>query len=58
MDERKIEMAFAEEKIVKMVTCLQAFAVAEKHNISKTEISEYCNTHGIKIRACQLGCFK
>jgi hypothetical protein len=58
MDEKKIERAFAEEKIVKAITCQQAFAIAEKHNIPKEEISEYCNTYGIKIRACQLGCFK
>lgn len=58
MDDKKIEMAFAEEKIAKVITCPQAFAIAEKHNIPKNEISEYCNTHGIKIKECQLGCFK
>ena len=58
MDEEKIEKAFADEKIVKSITCPQAFAIAEKHRIPKSEISEYCNTHGIKIHACQLGCFK
>ncbi len=41
MDEKKIERAFAEEKIVKAITCPQAFAIAEKHNIPKEEISEY-----------------
>jgi len=49
---------FEQEKIAKVITCPQAFAIAEKHGIPKTAISEYCNTHGIKIRACQLGCFK
>ncbi|MGA9087338.1 MAG: hypothetical protein ACLQMU_03895 [Methanoregula sp.] len=58
MDEKKIETVFAEEKIAKVITCPQAFAIAEKHGIPKAAISEYCNTHGIKIRACQLGCFK
>jgi len=58
MDEKKIEKAFAEEKIAKAITCPQAFAIAEKYQIPKTEISDYCNAHGIKIRACQLGCFK
>jgi hypothetical protein len=58
MDEKKIETVFADEKIVKSITCPQAFAIAEKHHISKAEISEYCNAHGIKIHACQLGCFK
>jgi hypothetical protein len=58
MDEKTIEKAFAEEKIAKAITCPQAFAMAEKYHIRKDEISAYCNTHGIKIRACQLGCFK
>jgi len=58
MDEKTIEKAFAGEKIAKVITCEQAFDIAEKHRIPKDEISAYCNTHGIKIRACQLGCFK
>ncbi len=58
MDEKKIETIFEQEKIAKVITCPQAFAIAEKHGIPKTAISGYCNTHGIKIRACQLGCFK
>ena len=58
MAEKKVEAAFAEEKIGKVLTCGQAFTIAEKYGISKAEISAYCNTHGIKIRACQLGCFK
>jgi hypothetical protein len=58
MDEKEIEKIFADEKITKAITCPQAFAIAEKHGIPKAAISEYCNTRGIKIRACQLGCFK
>jgi hypothetical protein len=58
MDEKPIANAFAEEKIAKAISCEQAFAIAEKYRIPKAAISAYCNTHGIKIRACQLGCFK
>ncbi|MFY9750386.1 MAG: hypothetical protein WAK75_06190 [Methanoregula sp.] len=58
MDEKTIGKAFAGEKIVKVITCEQAFEIAEKYRIRMDEISAYCNTHGIKIRACQLGCFK
>jgi len=58
MDEKKIEKAFADEKIQKTITCPKAFVISEKYKITKSEISEYCNTHGIKIHACQLGCFK
>ena len=58
MDTAKIEKAFKEAGIEKVLTCPQAFAISEKHKIPKTEISEYCNSHAIKIRGCQLGCFK
>ena len=40
------------------MTCPQAFHIAEKHKITKSEISKYCNAHKIKMKACQLGCFK
>jgi hypothetical protein len=58
MDRDKIEQAFRAEGIDKAVTCPQAFSIAERYSISKKEISEYCNSQGIKIRGCQLGCFK
>ena len=58
MDAKKVEKIFLEEGIDKEITCPRAFQIAEKHKIAKTEISEYCNSHKIKIRACQLGCFK
>nr|WP_319377305.1 hypothetical protein [uncultured Methanoregula sp.] len=54
----KIAKIFKEEGIDKQITCPKAFEIAEKHKVSKSEISTYCNEHGIKIRACQLGCFK
>lgn len=58
MDQDTIEQAFKAEGIEKNITCPQAFSIAERFRISKKEISEYCNAHGIKIRGCQLGCFK
>ncbi len=58
MEEDKIRTVFQKEGIDKEIKCPQAFAVAKKYGITKMEIAEYCNTHGIKIRACQLGCFK
>ena len=58
MDEKKRESAFKAEGIDKEIQCPEAFALSEKYGISKTDISEYCNTRGVKIRYCQLGCFK
>jgi len=58
MDSDKIAQAFTAEGIEKSITCPQAFAIAGKFQIHKKDIAEYCNSHGIKIRGCQLGCFK
>jgi hypothetical protein len=58
MDAEKVAKIFKEVGIDNEITCPQAFAIAAKHKISKKAISEYCNSHGVKIRGCQLGCFK
>ncbi|KUG05761.1 hypothetical protein ASZ90_016801 [hydrocarbon metagenome] len=58
MDDEKIRAAFEKEGITTDIKCPEAFAIAEKYGVSKTEVARYCNTHGVKIRACQLGCFK
>ena len=42
----------------KILTCMQAFHLSEKHGISLKDIGTICNNLGIKIRKCQLGCFK
>jgi hypothetical protein len=58
MDEQKIRSVFEKEGIDKEIQCPEAFAIAEKYAISKTDIARFCNENGVKIRACQLGCFK
>jgi hypothetical protein len=58
MDDEKIRAAFEKEGITSEIKCPEAFAIAEKYGIPKMEISRYCNTKGVKIRACQLGCFR
>ncbi|HNY89003.1 MAG TPA: hypothetical protein PK154_02980 [Methanoregulaceae archaeon] len=58
MDEQKIQSIFREAGIEKEIKCPEAFLISEKYGISKTDISRFCNENGIKIRACQLGCFK
>ena len=58
MEEDKISSAFEKEGIASEIKCPQAFSIAEKYDIKKGEIAAYCNTHGVKIRGCQLGCFK
>ncbi len=42
----------------KTLACAQALKLSQEHDISLKEIGEACNRYGIKIIACQLGCFK
>jgi hypothetical protein len=58
MDEEKIRAAFEKEGIASEIKCPEAFAIAEKYGIDKMDIARYCNTRGVKIKACQLGCFR
>ncbi len=59
MDE-KIREAFAAYGIEDEITCPQAFEISEKYDIPKADIARYCNRREprIKIRGCQLGCFR
>jgi len=58
MKASNVEKIFLEEGIDREITCPQAFAIAQKHKIPPAEIGRYCNAHDIKIRACQLECFR
>ena len=40
------------------ITCVECFAMAKKSGVTLKEIGKFCNDHNIKIRNCQLGCFK
>ena len=42
----------------KVLVCAKAVRLSQEHDISLKEIGETCNRLGIKIRECQLGCFK
>jgi hypothetical protein len=58
MNEQMIRSVVKDEGGEKETKCSEAFAIPQKYGISETDIAWYCNTHGVKIRACQLGCFK
>ena len=42
----------------KKLTCAEAFRLAEQFGVKVPEIGRICNAQNIKIRNCQLGCFK
>lgn len=58
MTDAKIAAAFKEAGIDEKITCPQAFAVAKKAGVPIKAVGDYCNANKIKIRGCQLGCFK
>jgi hypothetical protein len=58
MTDEKIQKALQEAGIADMITCPQAFDIAEKAKVSRSAVGEYCTKNRIKIRNCQLGCFK
>jgi hypothetical protein len=58
MTDEKIEKALEDAGITETITCPQAFEIAEKAKVSRKDVGGYCTKNRIKIRGCQLGCFK
>jgi len=60
MPTEELAKIFKEYGIENEITCPQAFEISEKYGISKIAIARYCNSRDprVKIRGCQLGCFK
>jgi hypothetical protein len=58
MTDEKIQKAIQEAGITDTINCPQAFAIAEKIKVPRSAVGEYCTKNRIKIRNCQLGCFK
>jgi len=40
------------------IACRQCFEIAKECDTSLKLVGEVCTGKGVKIRACQLGCFK
>ncbi len=60
MNNEKIQKAFEAYGIENEITCPQVFEISEKYSIPKMDVARYCNQQEprIKIRSCQLGCFR
>jgi hypothetical protein len=58
MSDAKIKQALEDAGITDKISCPQAFDIAEKAKVSRTVLGEYLTRNKIKIRSCQLGCFK
>ncbi len=53
-----IEADIFEKEGKRYLSCESAHKLARVKNIPLIEIGDACNKNGIKIAACQLGCFK
>jgi hypothetical protein len=58
MSDAIIKKALSDAGITEKITCEQALAIADKVQVSRAALGEYCTKNKIKIRGCQLGCFK
>jgi alanyl-tRNA synthetase len=56
--EKRVIDAAGETDGKKTIACAQAFKFSSESGIPVREIGEICNRNNIKIKACQLGCFK
>ena len=58
MDMDKIAQAFQSAGIGTTITSDEAFSLAKRYGITKKEIRDYCEAHGIRIRGSQTSCFR
>jgi len=54
---RRVHGAAYERGGRRCLSCAAAFTLARECGMTVKEIGEICNRDGIKIVACQLGCF-
>jgi hypothetical protein len=57
IDENRLREAILEKVKEQRLSCADAHQLAEVLQISTREIGKMANTMGIKIKACELGCF-
>lgn len=55
--ETQLEARIKASLVKGRLPCPVAFKISEEMKVSKKEIGEACNKMGIKVSACQLGCF-
>jgi hypothetical protein len=58
MNESQLKELILRKQVDGKISCKVAFDIADEAGASKREIGELLNEMQIKIRACQLGCFK
>lgn len=44
--------------ITATITCQEAMALCRIYQFDLIAFREYCDTHGVKFKECQFGCFE
>jgi hypothetical protein len=58
MNESELKELILRKQVGGKISCKVVFDIADEAGASKREVGELLNEMQIKIRACQLGCFK
>jgi hypothetical protein len=58
MDDNELKERIMAKQVGGNISCAAAIEIAEATGASKNHIGELLNEMRIKIRSCQLGCFK
>ncbi len=62
MDQNTLQKLVTESAVEvngrKMLSCTQAFEIHHRHGLPLGDIGRICDETGIRICACQLGCFR
>jgi hypothetical protein len=58
MDEKEVKELILRKQVNGTISCTAAFQIAKEAGASTGTIGRLLNEMEIKIRACQLGCFK
>lgn len=57
MDKKDVLAVILEKYPEKKISCVDARQLAEKLQIDSRELGRLCDEAGVKIFACELGCF-
>lgn len=53
-----VEAAAVDVDERRVLRCADAFKLAAEHGVELLDITKICDSSGIRICSCQLGCFK
>jgi len=58
MEKEKLYQEILKRSQEGRIACRQCFDLAREYDVSLKIVGDICNEKNVKIRACQLGCFK